>query len=173
MIFLLGCDHYLQNYDLEDLMDEVQKIEHALKEKFYEIVKDIIKTQGIHFVGEECRPQQRTIPRALAEELGCTYSEIDMPTAERERLGIRPYHEDMESAIKARFNDLRESHMVDRIYASSNVEMRKLLVCGALHLNGLVRRLREREQDMIVRDITKEEWCDLPFARTARGDLLL
>lgn len=85
MVYLLGCDHYLQEYNLGESNAEVRQIEHDLKNTFYSVIERIVQTHKIDFVGEECKPTQATIARAVAIELGCSYAEIDMPAAERER----------------------------------------------------------------------------------------
>ncbi len=78
-VYILGCDHWLQPYDLCEPMPQFQEIERQLKQRFYSIVEELIKTQNIASFGEECKRNQRTIPQALAEENGCQYVEIDMP----------------------------------------------------------------------------------------------
>ena len=88
MVRILGCDHYLQEYELQDCQEEIRTIEHDLKKKFYSVIEAIICSRAINFVGEECKPTQKTIPRELAAELGRKYAEIDMNSAERERNGI-------------------------------------------------------------------------------------
>jgi hypothetical protein len=42
MVYILGCDHYLQEYELQDWQDEIRKIERQLKEKFYSVTEKII-----------------------------------------------------------------------------------------------------------------------------------
>jgi hypothetical protein len=59
MVYILGCDHYLQDYDLQDYTEEIRKIERELKERFYSITEEIIRAKAITFVGEECKPAHR------------------------------------------------------------------------------------------------------------------
>jgi len=170
MVHILGCDHYLQEYDLQDYTEEIRKIERELKERFYLITEEIIRTQAITFIGEECKPAQRTIPRALAAEHRCKYAEIDMNSEERERRGIAKNYDDLGDDEQRRCWGLREDYMVERTYAESTVEAAKLIVCGALHIDGLERRFREREE-VTTRNLLAEKWCVLPFERMMRGEL--
>jgi hypothetical protein len=171
MLHVLGCDHYLQGYDLQDWQDEIRKIEHELKGKFYAVTEEIIRAYAIKFVGEECKPAQDTIPRRLAAELGCKYAEIDMSMAERERNGIARNYEKLGEEEQKRCNALREEYMVERTYAESTLDASKLIVCGALHVEGLSNRFRERGEQVTSRNVLKEAWCVLPFERMMRGEI--
>src|ERR1700729_1577736 len=71
MVYLLGCDHYMQEYDLCEPTAGIQKIERELKEAFYLQIEQAVGGCNIEFIGEECSPAQRTIARAIAEERGC------------------------------------------------------------------------------------------------------
>jgi len=171
MVCILGCDHYLQEYDLQDWQEEIRKIEHELKGKFYSVTEEIIRNQAIRFIGEECKPAQNTIPRKLAVELGCKYAEIDMSSEERERKGIPKNNERPGSDEQKRCNTLREEYMVERTYRESTLETSKLIVCGALHIDGLANRFRERGEEVATRNLLNEGWCDLPWDKLMRGEL--
>jgi hypothetical protein len=171
MVHILGCDHYLQEYELQDCQEEIRKIEHDLKKKFYSVIESIICDHAINFVGEECKPAQKTIPRELAAERGCKYAEIDMSSAERERKGITKNYEKLGNEEQKRCNALREAYMVERVYSESTPEESKLIVCGALHIEGLASIFRKREREVIIRNVLSEEWCDLPWEKMMRGEL--
>jgi hypothetical protein len=171
MVYILGCDHYLQDYDLQDYTQEIRKVERALKERFYSIIEEIIRAQTITFVGEECKPAQETIPRALAAELGCKYVEIDMASEEREKRGIAKNYDELGNDEQKRCYELREDYMVERTYVESTVEAPKLIVCGALHIDGLARRFREREEEVVTRNLLTKKWCVLPLDLMMRGAL--
>src|SRR5579859_4275382 len=158
MVYLLGCDHYLQEYERTEPEDSLWKSEYAAKETFYEIGKEIIKAERIQFVGEECRQDQKTIPRALAAELGCSYAEVDMPLEHREKRGIARNYLELGDQERDRVYAMREEYMVGRIYSESAVETRKLIVCGAEHVEGLETRFRASGEEVTTRDLTKEDW---------------
>jgi len=158
MVYVLGCDHYLQEYDRTEPDDSLWESECAAKRRFYEIAKGIIEAERIQFVGEECRPDQKTIPRALAAEVRCSYAEIDMAPGDREKRGIARNYQEMGDHERDRVYAIREDHMVERVYSESTVEMRKLLVCGAEHIKGLLTRLVEHGEEPVLRDLTKEDW---------------
>lgn len=156
MVYILGSDHYLQDYELGD-PEDVRQIELNLKNGFYAIVEEIVSTHRIEFVGEECKVGQNTIPRAIAKEVGCKYAEVDMTATEREKRGIARDYERREEE-KARGYALREDYMLERIYSESNVGARKLIVRGALPLECLARGCQTRGDEVTTRDLTKEAW---------------
>ncbi len=158
MVYLLWCDHYLQEYDRTEPVEELWANERKTKEQFYELVKDVIKSERIRFIGEECNAGQRTIPRVLATELHCDYAEIDMPVEERDEKGIARHYQAMGREERTRVYNIREDYMVQRVYSHSRVDARKLIVCGAEHLKGLEARFRQEGEDVTARDLTKEDW---------------
>ena len=158
MVYLLGCDHYLQEYDRTESIDELWAVERKTKEQFYELAKNIIESEQIQFVGEECKQGQKTIPRVLATEHGCSYAEIDMSLAERESRGIARDYQNLGEEERTRVYNLREDHMVQRVYSESGNGLSKLIVCGAEHLKGLEARFRAGTEEVTIRDLTKEDW---------------
>jgi pheromone shutdown protein TraB len=158
MVYLLGCDHYLQEYDRTESIDELWAVERETKEQFYELAKNLIESERIQFVGEECRQGQKTIPRVLATELSHSYAEIDMSLEERDSRGIARDYQTLSEEERTQGYKLREDYMVQRVYSESGASLRKLIVCGAEHLNGLEARFRERREEVTTRDLTKEDW---------------
>lgn len=155
MVYILGCDHYLQNYDLTEPDEEISQIEREIKNEFYELTKEIIQTRSVRFIGEECLPGQKTIPRALAAELGCSYCEIDMALAEREMLGIAKNYQGLDEEERNRGYSLLEDHMVNGTYSESTVEACKLIVCGAKHLNAVKKKFEQYGETVERRDLLK------------------
>lgn len=158
MVYLLGCDHYLQEYDRTESIDELWTAEHETKERFYELTKSIIESERIEFVGEECKHDQKTIPRALATELGRRYAEIDMALEERDIRSIPRDYQSLGEDVRTSVYNIREDHMVQRVYSESSIGLRKLIVCGAEHLKGLEARFRQKGEHLTTRDLTKEDW---------------
>lgn len=158
MVFLLGCDHYLQEYELTEWDEELRSLEHSSEEKFYELTKKIIRDEGIQFVGEECIQNQRTIPRVLASESMCDYAEIDMPLDERERQGIARTYQSMGESERDRVYAMREQYMVDKVCSNSMFATRKLIICGAEHIKGLNAKFSQLGEQVKARDLTKEDW---------------
>ena len=148
----------MQEYDRTESLDELWTVERETKERFYELTKSVIESERIQFVGEECKKGQKTIPRVLATELGCRYAEIDMPEEERDRRGIPRDYQSQGEDERTRVYNLREDHMVQRVYSESGNSLRKLIVCGAEHLKGLEARFRAGKEEVTIRDLTKEDW---------------
>lgn len=155
---MLGCDHYLQEYDRTESVDELRATEFKAKQQFYELVKDLIESERIQFIGEECRRGQKTIPRVLANELRCRYAEIDMPAEERDRKGIARDYQRLGEDERNRVYNIREDYMVQRVYSESDVAIRKLIVCGAEHLKGLESQFLRSGEQVSKRDLIKEDW---------------
>lgn len=168
-VYILGCDHWLQPYDLCEPMPEFQEIERQLKQRFYSIVEELIKTQNIASVGEECKRNQHTIPRALAKETGCEYAEIDMPGEERLRQGIQDDYE-KNPETRARGYDLREQFMIEKATSELKRPGPKLIVCGSEHVASLKTRFEKLGETVATRDVTQEPWFDPPYKRLQRGE---
>ncbi|MGA2387385.1 MAG: hypothetical protein ABSF97_00365 [Candidatus Sulfotelmatobacter sp.] len=158
MVYLLGCDHYLQEYECTESIDDLWAVERKTKEQFYELTKNVIESEHIQFVGEECKHDQKTIPRVLAAELGCGYAEIDMTVEERDNRGIARDYQSLSEDVRTNVYKIREDYMVQRVYSESNIGFRKLIVCGAEHLKGLEARFRQGREQVTKRDLTKEDW---------------
>jgi len=158
MVFVLGCDHYLQECDLTESNEEVCKIERRTKGRFYELVKEIVSGEEIQFIGEECKPSQKTIPRALATEFKATMPKLICPFEERQKRGIERNYQALGEQERNRVYAIREEYMVERIYSESTLGMHKLIVCGADHIKGLQARLAEHGETLTARDLTKEDW---------------
>jgi hypothetical protein len=158
MVYLLGCDHYLQEYDRAESIDELWAVERETKEQFYELTKNVIESERIQFVGEECKRGQKTIPRVLATELSCSYAEIDMSLEERDSRGIARDYQRLGDEERTRVYNLREDYMVQRVYSESGASFRKMIVCGAEHLDGLEARFGASGEAVTTRDLTKKDW---------------
>ncbi len=165
MVHILGCDHYLQSYDLREFMDEFRTIERELKGRFYSIVEDLIIANRVLLIGEECKPGERTIPQVLARERGCEYVEIDMPVEERKRQGIPDDYEQVGGEIRARAIESRERHMVSRSMQIDVGEGPRLIVCGAEHIAGLRLKFEEIGETVSTRNVVAERWFNPPFKR--------
>ena len=110
------------------------------------------------FVGEECKPGQKTIARVLAAEPQCSDPEIDMPIEERDRRGIARDYQKLGEEERSRVYNVREEFMVQRVYSESSVDTRKLIVCGAGQLKGLKSRFLRIVKQVSKRDLTTEDW---------------
>lgn len=157
MVFLLGCNHYLQYYDLMEVEEQLKKLEFQTRERLYELMQKLMQSREISFIGEECWPQTKTTASVLASELSCHYAEIDMLIAERRRRGILDNYKELGPPERDRGFAIREDHMVKRVYEESTVDAQKLIVCGAEHLAGLEVRFLSHCEDVMMRDLTKEE----------------
>jgi hypothetical protein len=87
MISIVGCRHELQGYELEQI-GEAQRVEMELKRRYYETLESLIVRNEVVWIGEECRPELKTIAKMLAEEHGCKFEVIDASEEERKNYGI-------------------------------------------------------------------------------------
>ena len=83
-----------------------------------------------------------------------------MPSEEREKNDIAKDYQRRQGE-EIRGYALREEYMLSRVYSESTLGQRKLIVCGALHTEGLAKKFRERREEVTVRDVTREEWCTI------------
>lgn len=148
----------MQEYERTESVDDLWAVERKTKEQFYELIKSVLESEQIDFVGEECKHNQKTIPRVLATELGSRYAEIDMPVEERDSRGIPRDYQSLGEDVRMSVYNVREDYMEQRVYSESSLGSRKLIVCGAEHLRGLEARFRQRGEQVSARDLTKEDW---------------
>jgi hypothetical protein len=175
MVYILGVDHWLQEYNLvapcEHLSGEPSKDEliyrRQSKGRFYEIVESLIPKHGFSLLGEECKRGQDTIPRRLADKTGMEYLEIDMAPTEREADGIDKEYERSDDTRSAGYK-MRERHMFNKISAALSINCHALIICGAVHLGGLVRLFQAGGMRVLSEDISKEEWVENPIKRGYR-----
>lgn len=157
MVFLLGCNHYLQYYDLMETDEQLKNLEFQTRGSLYELLQETIQSRKITFVGEECWPQTKTIARVLAPELSYHYAEIDMMIVERRLRGIPDDYQELDPAQRDRCFAIREDHMLKRVYEETTVDSHKLVICGAEHLKGLAARFSVHGEVVTTRDLTMEE----------------
>ena len=169
MVYLLGCDHYLQAYELGEFMQECRDIQLTLKRKFYDLLRDIVVTNEIDFIGEECRTGVRTIAGVIAEECRRPYAVIDMPVEARRQAGIPDDYEERGSGARMNGYIVREEWMFNRCLGYQ--ANRRLVVCGSEHVDRLANRFREIGEDVFMRIVNQEGWFDPPYARLQRGGL--
>jgi hypothetical protein len=176
LIHIFGVDHWLQEYELwtrkEYVLGEPSQEEleyrRASKTRFYGIIENLIKTNNFAILGEECSPNQDTIPRRLAEENNLRYLEIDMNQEERDSAGIVPKYQAVPETEMGGYR-LREDHMFSKTKGALSDDQDALLVCGANHVEGLRRRFETNRFAVITHDISEEEWAENPIKRAFRG----
>jgi len=157
-VFIIGLDHSMQGYDLEQSNEAEKRLEYSVKEQTYSYVEKSIKDLGIMFIGEECHTGKKTIARVLAQELGCHYAEIDMPMEQRREAGIPDDYEKQGGAVRSRGFDIRERHMISTTYSACSLTGPKLIVVGAEHIPGLKEKFASRGETVDAKDLRTEPW---------------
>ena len=92
MVYLLGCDHWLQEPELSgpSIWAEVDRTPKARRQRelFRAEVEGIIRSGPVDFIGEETKQNLTTPAKQLCAKYGFTYRNIDMPLEERRQQGI-------------------------------------------------------------------------------------
>ncbi|HVP43058.1 MAG TPA: hypothetical protein VMS96_06475 [Terriglobales bacterium] len=170
-VFVVGLDHWLQPYDLQEYADDARREERKIKGQFYEFLDDLIKKEKISFVGEECRPGEKTIPRELARENRCEYGEIDMPQDLRRAANIPEDYEQHQGAVRDRGISLREDYMVKRFRELKTMDGPGLVICGAEHIPGLEKLLACNGDKVFTTDVRAAAWYDTILNKFLRGEI--
>ncbi len=131
--FVIGTDHRFQEADpgLEGLLRELAKVNF---------------TEPLSAIAEEYSDKiGKSIAQRLAERLDVAWFNLDLSTEERDKAGIleelsnRPRGFD-KVTYRVPADDLREDVWVRKLTESRNGTM--IAICGYMHLDSLVRKLR-------------------------------
>jgi hypothetical protein len=166
MIYILGCDHWLQPAEILDVGDEVRELAERNKRSFSAEIRAIIQPLPLGFVGEECRDNEDTIARLLAAELGWQYRMIDIPGQQRATYGIP---ETYETVYKANLSEIlrchliRERYMFERVQAYRGEAANVLAIVGSEHVGRLAKLFTDNGDEVQCKDVTNSSWFDPPW----------
>jgi hypothetical protein len=170
-VHVWGIDHYFQNYELKEWMDECRKIEVDIKGRFYKELETAIGEEKISVIAEECKKDEKTIPRALACEQKCEFREIDMPLDVRRANGIPDDYEQRGDEEKLRGYLVREQHMFAKAVENLTADTNLLVVCGTEHMQRIADTFSQAGHEVVIRNVATESWFDPPYRRLERGEL--
>lgn len=162
-IVMLGVNHQIQGRKVCSASTDgsAERFETDQKERFTQLVRDLIQEHGIGFVAEEARWGDESLAERLCNEQNCQYANIEMTGEERAKRKIEPgYNENPEVSPeeKARGNKEREDYMAEQILTTAEGIENVLVVCGRMHSDQLADRLRSSGHAVEFDDLLKQGW---------------
>ena len=156
MIYIVGTNHELQHtgppfrVPAETANKAREDLKAYLRELATEIRPAIIAEEFCQDVLNIKNANSNV--KAVADELGIEHRFCDPGFQERRRLGLPPHGtEDCDPSDRRRFDAIREAYWLKRL--SDVLAQTVLFVCGADHVAGFSRLLREKR---IVAEVREE-----------------
>jgi len=165
-LFVFGCYHKLQRFGAA-FLDLAEQNRHEDQQKLFgRTLAEIFLKEQITFLAEEIGYAQPSLARCLAHVFMRPYLVIEMPLAERVRVGCRPDYETLlringpnEDAV-LRCHEVREQYMAHRIMELAGEKDRGLILCGVTHANRLKQRLQETFTEVKLITLLDYDWFD-------------
>jgi hypothetical protein len=126
--------------------------EAKLSEELRFIVRELLARYSITLIAEEAPHDVPTVARLVSNETQLPYLQVDMPSGEYERYGIRS-EMDMVATLNSRgdadyrcphADDIRENSWLEKLEQSPSAR-RVLLVCGYAHTKFVAQKVRDRD----------------------------
>jgi hypothetical protein len=162
-ILILGLNHQIQRRVITSWGSDgkPQAFEKDQKDRFTELLREILHKYQIEFVGEETRPGEESLTEWVCKEQNCRYANVEMTPEERTRRKILPgYNEnpDFTDEEKARGNDERENYMMDEILKQAQGAQNSLVICGRMHSDLFAERFRSLGHAIEIDDLQNKNW---------------
>jgi hypothetical protein len=116
------------------------------------------QTEGIV---EETNPCYPSIAEELAHIGIQPYRSIDMPSAEKERLGVKqtsPITDVTDPKVQEQIR-IREDYMFKCLKELLPDQYRVLVICGLFHVRGLRERFQNDGAEVIIKSCVDNDWC--------------
>ena len=140
-VLIISGDHEFQQPDSGILSREIpMQVVRADKDLFERFVTSRIRSMGAGLIAEEWIPGRRSVPEAIASNLGVRHECVDMSVKEREQAGIPlDYADDphLAESLKQQFHLQREQYMVSRTEEVVRDVAACIFICGQTHAAGL------------------------------------
>jgi hypothetical protein len=167
-VYILGIDHEIQKDD--------GHTEAALKVKFEELLRQLVRESGIDFIGEETFSEDNTIAKRIADSLGIPRKPIEMSRKARTELGIAEEQKNgryeciigedgtpMGFKSKRVLSDrIREEYMFWRTLTEVGMAQSILILCGFIHAEELGQRFEKAGHQVTTDSLCKRSWYSHP-----------
>jgi hypothetical protein len=159
---VIGVDHKIQHF-IDDIALNDRRI--VLRLRFRNFLREITGSNPVDLICEEAKHGAESIAETMADREHLRYRNIEMSPQRRAELGIPPlYTVDPQSEItpeqKAKWNALRESHMVDELLGVVGGARVLIVICGVSHMPLLAQALQSKFRRVEQHDVTAESWFD-------------
>src|SRR5215831_15555617 len=155
-VHIFGLDHFLQPTQQQCWTAEGRESEAQQKAALGQTLAEIITNNHVGLVAEEAHPDLEYIGAVLANHYGhLDYVDITMPSAERERRGIRPNYNGS-TETRERVHREFEQYMFEQT-ATRNARV-VLVICGRQHSRGLAQLFAGTGAKPSVYDVLDYQW---------------
>jgi hypothetical protein len=161
-IYILGIDHWIQH------RDGLGANSHA---EFEKPLREIVREQGVTFIGDETFPERKAIAREIANPPNIVWEPIEMPKATRIELGMadeqkdRPFEGDIsdEGVPTRRYkrvpsDAIRENYMVNCAITKAGAAKSILILCGFNHAAELRTQFAKLGHQVTLDSLCKRAW---------------
>jgi len=122
-VIIIGLNHQIQPQPIRSIGAELQQVEGEQKQRFAEMMREIIQQEQVDFVGEEGERYVPLIAEGVARQAGRQHKNVDMPLPERHHRGIPDDYLDPNRGYSPQlidnWNGMREDHMVEGVHRRS------------------------------------------------------
>jgi hypothetical protein len=159
---ILGLNHQIQPSVVRSGGEDIERLEREQKDRFTDLLRGLIESRGVQFIGEEAEHGVISIADLVARERGCRYANIEMSPDERQRRKIPVDYSRPQSPYspeqRARWQREREEYMVMTALAMAGDARSLLILCGREHTDSLAVLFRKAGREAKTSDLNKEPW---------------
>jgi hypothetical protein len=159
---VVGIDHKIQHF----VQDIARHPRNTLRLRFLDFLRDITGRYPVDVVCEEAQHGAESVAQTVADQERLRYRNIEMSPQRRAELGIPALYtidvpgSEFPQQQKARWNALRETHMVDELLEAIAGARAVVVICGLSHMRALGQALQSKFWRVEQRDVTTLGWFD-------------
>lgn len=163
LVIVIGVDHKIQHFIPGIAPNDPRT---RLRLRFHAFLREITRRYPVDVICEEAKHGVESIAEMLAHREGLRYRNVEMTPERRTELGIPlMYPIDVPASEfppqqKAKWNALRESHMVDELLEANAGARTAVVICGVSHLRSLGRALQSKFWRVERYDVSAMPWFD-------------
>ena len=140
-----------------------------LRLRFHDFLQEFIVKYPVDLICEQAQPGAESIAQTVAEREPLRYCNIEIPARRRAELGIPPVDNiavpgsEITPEQLARWNALRESHMVQELLGAVAGARALIVICGVSHMPAFAQALRTKFASVERFDVTRLDWFEKTF----------
>jgi hypothetical protein len=160
---VIGVDYKIQHFIPGLAPDDPRTV---LRLRFHDFLREIIGYYPVDVICEEAKHGRVSIAETMADREHSRYRNIEMSPQHRAELGIPLLFttdvpgSDFPSEQTAKWNALRESHMVEGLLDTMTGARVLIVICGVSHMRVFVHALQSKFARVEPFDVTKLAWFD-------------
>jgi hypothetical protein len=160
---VIGVDYKIQHFIPGLAPDDPRTV---LRLRFHEFLQEITGFYPVDVICEEAKHGLVSTAETVADRGHLRYRNIEMSAQHRAELGIPLLFttdvpgSDFPSEQTAKWNALRESHMVEGLLDAMTGARVLIVICGVSHMRAFVHALQSKFARVEPYDVTKLDWYD-------------